>query len=521
MREVLGGYLPRREITRAADRAFDRFIIAFTDPSRRDHAVLAVLGGYLLVWTLYGVVAKGNQDLHPDMTELIAWSRDLALGFPKHPPFAAIVVRGWFAIFPLRDWAYYLLGISTATATLWIAWQLFGDYLNPKKRLVALLLLTFIPFFNFHALKFNVNTLLMPLWAVTTLWFLRSFQTCSPAYAALAGVGAGFCMVSKYWSICLLGGLIVAALSDSRRGVYFRSPAPWITVLTTIAVLSPHIGWLEKHNFSPMEYAMAVHGGHSFGDSLWAAMRYCLDSIAFVSVPLAVVVLVSRPSRRTIADIAWPAQRDRRLVAVAFWATFLLPLIPATLWGVEINGIWSMSSWTLLPVLLLSSPSVQVPPLSARWIAGSAVALPIVMLTAAPVIAYVMYKLGLPPELLHSRMLAEKVELAWRSQTAAPLRYVGGDLAYGVVAYAEDRPQALLGLPQPTAERLRTSGMAIVCHSEKTNCIARSNAAAKSSPDSRKTEVELARSYLGLTTSSQRYLILIIPPQSTDASPPV
>jgi hypothetical protein len=290
-----------------------------------------------------------------------------------------------------------------------MAWQLFGDYLNPKKRLVAPLIITFIPFFNFHALKFNVNTLLMPLWAVTTFWFLRSFKTCSSAYAALAGVGAAFCMVSKYWSICLLGGLVVAALSDSRRGVYFRSPAPWITVLTTIAVLSPHIGWLEKHNFSPMDYAMAVHGGHSFGDSVWAAVRY---SIAFVSVPIAVVLLASRPSLRTIADMAWPAQRDRRLVAVAFWATLLLPLIPATLWGVEINGIWSMSSWTLLPVLLLSSPSVQVPPLSTRWIAGSAVALPVVMLTAAPVIAYLMYKRGLPPELLHSRMLAEKVELA-------------------------------------------------------------------------------------------------------------
>ena len=92
-----------------------------------------VLGGYLLVWTLYGVVAKGNQDLHPDMTELIAWSRDLALGFPKHPPFAAIVVRGWFAILPLRDWAYYLLGISTATAALWIAWQLFRRLLKSEK----------------------------------------------------------------------------------------------------------------------------------------------------------------------------------------------------------------------------------------------------------------------------------------------------------------------------------------------------------------------------------------------------
>ena len=44
-----------------------------------------------------------------------------------------------------------------------------------------------VPFFNFHALKFNVNTVLMPLWAATTFWFLRSYQTRSALYAALAG----------------------------------------------------------------------------------------------------------------------------------------------------------------------------------------------------------------------------------------------------------------------------------------------------------------------------------------------
>ena len=34
-----------------------------------------------------------------------------------------------------------------------------------------------VPFFHFHALKFNVNTVLMPLWAATTFWFLRSIKT--------------------------------------------------------------------------------------------------------------------------------------------------------------------------------------------------------------------------------------------------------------------------------------------------------------------------------------------------------
>ena len=82
------------------------------------------------------------------------------------------------------------------------------------KCVAALALLTFIPFYNFHALKSNVNTVLMPLWAITTFWFLRSYRTQSAAYAALAGVGAATCMMSKYWSIFLLAGLFVAALTD-------------------------------------------------------------------------------------------------------------------------------------------------------------------------------------------------------------------------------------------------------------------------------------------------------------------
>ena len=44
-----------------------------------------------MLWTLYGVIAKGSQGLHYDMTEVIAWSRDLGFGYLKHPPLAAVI----------------------------------------------------------------------------------------------------------------------------------------------------------------------------------------------------------------------------------------------------------------------------------------------------------------------------------------------------------------------------------------------------------------------------------------------
>ncbi len=503
------------EVTKSAgavSRLLDRLMNSLTDLAQRDRSVLTVLGGYLLVWTLYGVISKNSQDLHPDMTELIAWSRDLALGFPKHPPFAAVVVRGWFALFPIADWAFYLLAILTATSALWIAWQQFAEYLDPRKCLVALCLLTFVPFFNFHALKFNVNTILMPLWAVTTFWFLRSYRTRDATYAALAGVAAAVCMMSKYWSVFLLAGLAIAALSDPRRGAYFRSAAPWITIVTGIAILSPHIGWLQKHDFSPVDYAMAVHGGHSVSQALWADLRYSLDSIAYVLLPVAVVVLLARPGLKTVADMAWPAEIDRRLVAVAFWTTLLLPTLPALLWGVEIHGIWSMSSWTLLPIMLLSPPAIELAASSVRRIVGFAIILPLTMLIAAPGVALVRHWLGVPPELAHSRMLAERVETGWHDATTSPLRYVGGDMADGVLTYARSRPELMLDFPPGNKKRIVESGIALVCTADDAYCAIASANVANANPQSRKIETQLVRSFLGIRGEPQGYLIFIVPP---------
>ena len=84
--------------TRRFDRVFapfERLLAALTDPARRERTVIAVLFGYVAVWTLYAILAKASQDMHPDVGELVVWSREPAFGYPKHPPLAAWVVRAW------------------------------------------------------------------------------------------------------------------------------------------------------------------------------------------------------------------------------------------------------------------------------------------------------------------------------------------------------------------------------------------------------------------------------------------
>src|SRR5215471_11886305 len=223
------------------DATLGKLLDALSDPKRRSGAVVMVLATYWIIWTIYAVVAKASQDFHFDMGEMVAWSREITFGTPKHPPMPAWLVAAWFWIFPLTTWAYDLFAVGTATVSLWIAFTVSTRYLDGLKSAVGLALLTLVPFFNFHALKFNANSAMMPWWALTTWFFLRSFEGRGLGFAALAGVAAAGAMLTKYWSVVLLAALAIGALSDSRRKLYFCSAAPFVTAAAGIAALSPHL----------------------------------------------------------------------------------------------------------------------------------------------------------------------------------------------------------------------------------------------------------------------------------------
>lgn len=496
----------------SGERAADRWHHALANPVRGERTLLITLALYALLWAAYGTVAKSAQGLHPDMTEVIAWSRDLSLGYLKHPPFSAWVAWLWFSVFPVTDWSYYLLAMLMPAITLWIVWRLSADYLDIDKRITGLALLTLVPFFNFHALKFNTNTVLLPLWAATTWFFLRSVQTRSALWAALAGATAAASMLGKYWSVFLLTGLALAVLTDRRRLDYFRSPAPYVTAMVGVVALAPHLIWLTQHEFAPFSYATAAHVEMPFTAILSSILGYLGGALGYVAAPIVIVSIVAAPRLRTLADMIWPSDDDRRLAASSFWGPLLLPAIGALVTKTEITPLWSMPAFSLLPVLLLSSPAVTLHPIATRRVLMGAAALPLVMLVVSPAITIRAHRADPAPAAAHGRLLAEEVERLWHQATPQPLRFVGGnvDLAYGVSAFAADRPLTLTGGLQPSTAELSKNGWVLVCFAEDAGC--RREASTRGT-EARLVETELVRNFAGIAGKPQRYTIVIIPPR--------
>ena len=149
---------------------------------RRSHAAAAALiVGYVLLWWVYAVIAKGSQDIHFDMGEVVSWSLVPAYGYPKHPPFPGLGRGGLVRGISLRGLGVLpaLHGRHRRRAVVRLA-----DRRALRRRRQARAradVADLSPGFNFQPLKFNSNALLIPVWAAASYLFLRSFAERSRA----------------------------------------------------------------------------------------------------------------------------------------------------------------------------------------------------------------------------------------------------------------------------------------------------------------------------------------------------
>src|SRR5258708_20867153 len=111
---------------------FERILDALIDPAQRERAVVWLLTAYCAAWSLYGALAKGSQDVHFDMGEMVAWSRDAGIGTPKHPPLSAWLGRAWFTGFPPAYWSYYLFALVLTAFSLLAPWRLSSHHPHPQ-----------------------------------------------------------------------------------------------------------------------------------------------------------------------------------------------------------------------------------------------------------------------------------------------------------------------------------------------------------------------------------------------------
>ncbi|MFZ5738598.1 MAG: glycosyltransferase family 39 protein [Pseudomonadota bacterium] len=496
-----------------------RWLDALLDPKRQELTVIWTLLAYMAVWTAYRIIATWPRDLHADETELYAWSRHLAFGTDKHPPFSAWVARAWFTLVPASDLSVHLLATANIALTLYIAWRTMRRYMDAEKSLFGLALLTLIPFFNFIALKYNANAVLLPLWALTIHCFLRALESRAALWAALAGAFAGASMLGKYWSVVLVVALGLAALIDPRRGRFFGSMAPWLMILCGGLVLAPHVWWLYVHDFPTLSYAEAHEAG-SFADNLRDTLGYLAGCVGYAAVALIVAALLLRPSRAALADIAWPGDPQRRTILIVQELLIVAAVPVALVTGIRIVPLWAMPAYTLLPIVLLASPLIAVGREAVRrgLIVASAVSFG--SLALSPVVALVIHLSDPPGPFEYASLLADHVDREWRRHSDQPVPLVAGEtvLAENTAFYLRTdtlgfETADLAALQQRATAR----GAVLVCPAEDKGCLATAEQIVAGQPQILRGKVWLSRPLFGQPGGRVSDVFFLVLPAATSA----
>jgi hypothetical protein len=149
-----------------------------------------------------------------------------------------------------------------------------------------------------------------------------------------------------------------------------------------------------------------------------------------------------------------------------------------------------------------------------------AVVFPIIMVAAAPAVAFGIHRVGFVPGAAHSSVLVGPVERLWRETTDAPLKVFGGfeELTDGVAFYMRGHPRTkhVLDTPPTIAneELIAREGVALVCPFRDSECIKTITTRALRSAVGRRLEIDISRRYLGVDGTPARYLVITIPPRA-------
>ncbi|MBC7582772.1 MAG: glycosyltransferase family 39 protein [Tardiphaga sp.] len=497
-----------------------RPFLKWLDGIEQGWAIPLLIVAFAAAWLVFLTIAYLSGDLHADALETWTIGREFAWGNAKHPPLMGWAAWGWTLVFPLNDWSFQLLSMTNAAVALWAVDLIVRRFVRGDGRAVVLLLLMLLPAYQFHAQRFNANTVLLAVWPLATYCFLRSYESRAIGWAIAAGVFGALAMLGKYYSVFLIGSFLLAAIAHPQRALYFSSWAPWASALAGLIVLGPHIHWLATSGAAPFAYAMQVHGGVPFGPSFLEAGAFLLGLAATVALP-AFVWMLSAGRRLSLFGADFRAMNPGlQLLFWIFVGTVALPTLVAIVVGTDMPSLWALQGLFLLAILVVCGASYTLERLyvvNLVVMVGAIAAVAIIV--AAPIHAYYRNNIN-PNERSYYRLAAFELTKRWRAISDKPMPAISGDdgLAFATAFYSPDHPvyrrpfqyQYTWGMPRVTTLE---KGWAAMCFADDQACRGWMDKVVAIAPEFTRVDFEVIPYLWGRAGPPGRLIALMMPPQ--------
>jgi 4-amino-4-deoxy-L-arabinose transferase-like glycosyltransferase len=497
-----------------------RPFLSWLDGIEAGWAIPLLLIGFTAVWLAFLAIAYLGGDLHPDVLETWTLGRTFEWGCSKHPPLMGWVARAWTSVFPLTNWSFQLMALTNSAIALWAVDLISRRFVRGDKRIVVLLLLMLLPTYQFHAQRFNANTVLLATWPIATYCFLRSFETRQVVWAVAAGATAALAMLGKYYSVFLIGGFVFAAICHPQRRAYFGSLAPWISTVVGFAALGPHLHWLAMTGAMPFTYALERHTGKALVPSLIEALFFILGVALVLALPTVTWVMIAGNRLKKLSQDFRAMNPGLLLLFLVSVGTIVLPIVTFVGFGSDMPPIWALQGLFLFAILIVCGASYPIERFYSVNLAVLVVGIAVLaVVVVAPIHALYRNTHPLNEGRNFYRLSAMELTRLWHQQSDIALPAVGGDegLAFAMAIYSPDHPVYEERLVFPNTERLPLQttfkrGWAALCFDGDTACIASMQRTAARASRFVRSQFVLKSTLLGQPGVTQGFTAVVVPP---------
>jgi 4-amino-4-deoxy-L-arabinose transferase-like glycosyltransferase len=448
--------LPRRRTTRRLSlRRLSAWVLASAQNRIGASAfVFSFATLHAVLWTVILINLKAAQDIHMDVAEAFAWGQKFQLGYGKHPPLAGWVAGVWFKMFPVTDWATYLLAMTTVSCGLVICWMIATRVVDYRRAFLVVVMLAIYPIFNFKGFKYNPDLLQLVTLPLLVLAYLDAFKKRTALAGVWLGLAAALALMTKYWVLTMIGAVGLAALVHPERREFLRSPAPWVAMVTAIVAMIPHLVWLKDVNFVPLTYAGDVYGHVTRAQTAVLVLGYVEHNLGLLALPLVAAGFAIAGTSLLRGSGRWRfwspgANSSVNLPqALNIWIIQIVvavgPPLGALIFSVYMKTDWGISLFFLTPLALVAIPALRlramaVVRLALIWLVAS-----LAILAAAPRIAIAVMEDN--PNNANAygarSQLARELTEAWHDRFGTRWAVVAGTTEVGepMTFYSVDHP---------------------------------------------------------------------------------
>lgn len=287
-----------------------------------------------------------------DVPENFFWGKHLEFGYYKHPPLFAWISHIFAIFFGASAFTNYLIcGVLMFVSFIGI-YFIAKEFLPEEKALIAVLLLEGLTYSGINTRIFNANSVQIPFWILTTLFYIRAIRAKNLIYFGLFGAFLGLGFLGKYFTLLLGFVIFLSFISLKETRDLLKTPLPYFAVLCFFITISPHIYWLFQNDFLPFSYAKS----QQIRDCSFLSCRkpsisfFALSVASFLPLLAGFFAIVKKVKLKKI-DFQNPLQNVLLSVSVL---PFVISFFSALILGMYIVATWSQPMFFFLPIFFFT-----------------------------------------------------------------------------------------------------------------------------------------------------------------------